>query len=70
MNDKKKKVDHTSAIATVVTLLVTAILCLFVGSNESKGVEEVVSFQLKGSDIVHLYVGENYKEYGLLLQVV
>ena len=66
MNDKKKKVDHTSAIATVVTLLVTAILCLFVGSNESKGVEEVVSFQLKGSDIVHLYVGENYKEYGFV----
>lgn len=66
MNDKKKKVDHTSAIATVVTLLVTAILCLFVGNNESKGVEEVVSFQLKGSDIVHLYVGENYKEYGFI----
>ena len=66
MYDKKKKVDHTSAIATVVTLLVTAILCLFVGSNESKGVEEVVSFQLKGSDIVYLYVGENYKEYGFV----
>lgn len=66
MKDKKKKVDHTSAISTVVALIVTAVLCLIVGSNEEKGVEETVSLQLKGSDIVYLYVGENYKEYGYI----
>lgn len=60
----KKNKEHVSAISTIVVLVITGIICLVIGSNESKVVDEVVSLQLKGSDTLHLYVGEKYSEPG------
>lgn len=65
----RKKTDHTSALTVMGVLLLTGLICFVVGCFEDSEVTlETVSFQLKGSDTIQLYVDESYKEPGFIAE--
>lgn len=68
MKKKQGQNVHTNAFVVIGVIFLTAIICLIIGEFESKGVDEVISFQLKGSDTLHLYVGETYREPGFIAE--
>ena len=69
MSSMKKKNNHNNALIVTGVLLLTGILCFIVGFLEDKEITlETVSFQLKGSDTIQLYVDEVYKEPGFVAE--
>lgn len=65
----KKNSDHINALTVTGVLLLTGILCFIVGCLEdTETTLETVSFQLKGSDTIQLYVDEAYKEPGFIAE--
>ena len=65
----KNQKNHTSALTVIGVLLLTGLICFVVGCLEDNTVvDELVSFQLKGSDTIQLYVNEDYKEPGFVAE--
>ena len=62
-----KKVDHTNALVVTGVLLLTGFIFYIIGCfKDNETALETVSFQLKGSDTIQLYVDEVYKEPGFI----
>ncbi len=62
-NSNNKILYIIGAVAGIV-LVISIVLAIF--SNGDSSVDETISFQLKGSETMSLYVGEKYREPGYL----
>lgn len=63
---RKKKSNNMLFLVGVIALVVLVICIVLSLTNSSGGTNEIVSFQLKGSETMQLYVGEGYKEPGYI----
>ena len=67
MSKKRKKKSNNLLFFVGIISLVVLIICIILSlTNASSGTNEIVSFQLKGSETMQLYVGEGYKEPGFI----
>lgn len=64
---RKRETGHYSegiiVFISAVLILIFVTICFFIGRGSPT---EIVSFQLKGSEVVTLYVGEQYNDAGFL----
>ena len=67
MARKSKKNSNNMLFLIGVISLVIVVICIILSlTNSSSGTNEIVSFQLKGSENMQLYVGEGYREPGYI----
>ena len=64
---RKKKSDNLLFLVGIVCSIIL-VICIIVAisSSGNNSVNEIVSFQLKGSETMTLYVGEGYREPGFI----